>query len=174
MTGHRRGLPRAATNSRAEGYPGTLCGCGTPKPASSSLNSEREDVSTFVERLIGRGVCREVGPVGSARSRVGCRETGAKGGDRARPWRVLAALPRRCCASCELKSIHFHAPRGQEKAVVRAAFSPGGSRIVTASEDTTARLREIFASAQEFVAQAKAEAPGCLKPANSTRRLRSR
>ena len=46
--------------------------------------------------------------------------------------------------------------------VVGAAFSPDGKRIVTASDDNTARLWKIFADTQELVSHAKAGAPRCL------------
>ena len=43
-----------------------------------------------------------------------------------------------------------------------AAFSPDGKRIVTASDDKTARLLRIFPDTQELVADAKAASPRCL------------
>ena len=46
-----------------------------------------------------------------------------------------------------------------------AAFSPDGKRIVTASDDKTARLWEIFADTQELVSHAKAGIPRCLTTA---------
>jgi WD40 repeat protein len=50
----------------------------------------------------------------------------------------------------------------------RAAFSPDGKRIVTASDDKTARLWEIFANTQELVSHAKLRPFGTV-PARSFR-----
>ena len=49
-----------------------------------------------------------------------------------------------------------------------AAFSPDGKRIVTASDDKTARLWEIFANTQALVSHAKAATPRCLTVAQRT------
>ena len=43
-----------------------------------------------------------------------------------------------------------------------AAFSPDGERIVTASNDFTARIWDIFPDAQVLASRAKAEIPRCL------------
>jgi WD40 repeat protein len=51
---------------------------------------------------------------------------------------------------------------GHTDSVFSAAFSPDGRRIVTASADNTARLWEVFATWQELLPHAKAEAPRCL------------
>jgi hypothetical protein len=45
-----------------------------------------------------------------------------------------------------------------------AAFAPDGGRIVTASEDSTARLWEAFPEPQTLVDRIKAEVPRCLTP----------
>jgi hypothetical protein len=51
---------------------------------------------------------------------------------------------------------------GHTRYVLCAAFSPDGKRIVTASNDQTARLWEVFAITQELVTHAKTSAPRCL------------
>jgi WD40 repeat protein len=51
---------------------------------------------------------------------------------------------------------------GHDSRVSSATFSPDGTRIVTASWDKTAIVREIFASTQELAAQARASVPRCL------------
>jgi len=49
--------------------------------------------------------------------------------------------------------------------VLSAVFSPDGGRIVTASDDNTARLWKIFANTQELVSHAKVGIPRCLTTA---------
>jgi len=49
--------------------------------------------------------------------------------------------------------------------VLSAAFSPDGKRMVTASDDKTARVWKIFANTQELVSHAKAAVLRCLTPA---------
>jgi hypothetical protein len=53
---------------------------------------------------------------------------------------------------------------GHQDAVLSAAFSPDGTRVVTASADTTARIWDIFAFADtdELASHAKAAVPRCL------------
>ena len=46
-----------------------------------------------------------------------------------------------------------------------AAFSPDGTRIVTASKDKTARVWDVFLDTQALVLHAKAVIPRCLTPA---------
>ena len=43
-----------------------------------------------------------------------------------------------------------------------AAFSPDGTRIVTASKDKTARVWDVFPGTQAFVSAVKAAIPRCL------------
>jgi WD40 repeat protein len=45
-----------------------------------------------------------------------------------------------------------------------AVFAPDGGRILTASEDNTARLWEAFPDSQVLVDRVKAEVPRCLTP----------
>ena len=49
--------------------------------------------------------------------------------------------------------------------VMSAAFSSDGTRIVTASEDETARLWDLLPDGQALVSRAKTEIPRCLTPA---------
>jgi WD40 repeat protein len=59
-----------------------------------------------------------------------------------------------------------HGPyESHTKNVSSAAFSPDGKRIVTASDDETARLWVIFANTQELVSHVKGVTPRCLTPA---------
>jgi WD domain, G-beta repeat len=51
---------------------------------------------------------------------------------------------------------------GHEGAVNSAAFSPDGQRIVTASDDKTARIWQVFPDTQALVSHAKAAVPRCL------------
>jgi WD40 repeat protein len=48
-------------------------------------------------------------------------------------------------------------------------FSPDGKRIVTASQDGTARVWNILPDTQALVSAAKAIAPRCLTPAQRAR-----
>jgi WD40 repeat protein len=50
------------------------------------------------------------------------------------------------------------------RSVSRAAFSPDGRRIVTASWDATARVWEVFPSGQAVVDETKGITPVCLTP----------
>jgi hypothetical protein len=52
--------------------------------------------------------------------------------------------------------------RGHDKAVDTASFSPGGKRIVTASDDKTARIWDVFPDTKSLVSHVKAAIPRCL------------
>jgi WD40 repeat protein len=51
---------------------------------------------------------------------------------------------------------------GHTSPVTRAVFAPDGGRILTASNDMTARLWEAFPDPQVLVDRVKAEVPRCL------------
>ena len=53
---------------------------------------------------------------------------------------------------------------GHKGFVVAVAFSPDGKRVLTGSEDNTARQWEIFPSAQALVEKVEASIPRCLTP----------
>ena len=54
--------------------------------------------------------------------------------------------------------------RGHEAAVLSAAFSPDGARIVTASYDSTARVWWMWRTVEELVAEARRRLPRELTP----------
>ena len=53
---------------------------------------------------------------------------------------------------------------GHSEPVWSAVFSPDGARILTASDDTTARIWRIFPTAQALVDRSKMLVPRCLTP----------
>jgi WD40 repeat protein len=53
---------------------------------------------------------------------------------------------------------------GHGSTVWSASFSPDGQRVVTASDDGTARIWRIFPTAQALVEAAKEAVPRCLTP----------
>ena len=55
--------------------------------------------------------------------------------------------------------------KGHAAAVWAVAFSPDGKRVLTGSADATARLWDLFPTAQELVEKVKASVPRCLTPA---------
>jgi WD40 repeat protein len=54
--------------------------------------------------------------------------------------------------------------KGHSGPVRSAVFSPDGERILTASDDTTARIWRIFPTAQALVDRSKMVVPRCLTP----------
>ena len=52
--------------------------------------------------------------------------------------------------------------KGHDDLVTSAAFSPDGTRIVTASVDKTARVWDVFPDTEALVSAAKAAMPRCL------------
>jgi hypothetical protein len=54
--------------------------------------------------------------------------------------------------------------KSHDDAVLGAAFSPDDKRIVTVSEDKTARVWDVFPDTQALISTAKAAAPRCPHP----------
>jgi WD40 repeat protein len=74
--------------------------------------------------------------------------------------------PRRSCSSTAPRAICASGSFfGEGDAVVGAAFSPDGQRIVTASSDKRARVWDAFPDPQALVARCKAAVPRCLTSA---------
>jgi WD40 repeat protein len=53
---------------------------------------------------------------------------------------------------------------GHEGPVASAAFSPDGAKVVTASDDRTARIWRVFGSTQELIDYARSIVPRQLTP----------
>ncbi len=85
---------------------------------------------------------------------------------------LVAELGFRASAdSAKSESLHFIASTGHQGPVWSAAFSPNGKRVVTASEDGTARIWRVFSTTQSLIREAKIAVPRCLTRAQRKKRL---
>jgi hypothetical protein len=53
---------------------------------------------------------------------------------------------------------------GHTNSVTAVAFSPDGTRVLTGSQDNTARLWSVFKSAQDLINTVRTSVPRCLTP----------
>jgi WD40 repeat protein len=63
----------------------------------------------------------------------------------------------------------FAVLRGHESRVLSAAFSPDGARVVTASDDRTARIWPVFPTTSALIDYARSIAPRQLTPKQGKR-----